>query len=237
MRQRGLTLVEIMLALSLGTVVLLGVVHLLQHNLRLYHQQQMRIGNHDDQRFLIQTLRHAIHMSGYLPCSTIRQRPELDLMDFQVLSATTLKNTHAWAKGISANTQAFGVSYASPKTTLLNSSKSKAAKIIDDCVHVLYVNPKHLNEHFFNDGARQADLVQQWFYLRKSTDNLSQGLFMREGKRSEELAANIKELTITCSHDNQSFHICTKNKAWQWVKITLMFQHKTLSFTAKRYNA
>ncbi len=68
----GLSLIELMIALSISSVILLASVHLLQHTIKNYQQQQRYIQTLEKIRYLEFIFSRTIHMAGFFGCHTIQ---------------------------------------------------------------------------------------------------------------------------------------------------------------------
>lgn len=69
----GLSLIELMISLTISSVILLACDHLLLHSIRTYHQQQQYIASVEKIRYLEFIFTQAVHLAGFLGCHTIQQ--------------------------------------------------------------------------------------------------------------------------------------------------------------------
>ncbi len=68
-KQKGLTLIELMIALLIGLLILLGVFAMFMANKRIYTEQESMARLQENARFAIGMLVKDIHMAGYVGCS------------------------------------------------------------------------------------------------------------------------------------------------------------------------
>ncbi len=67
--QRGLTLIEVLVALSVGLLLLGGAASMMVSNKRVYEEQQMMSRLQENMRFAFDTLLYDIRMAGHVGCS------------------------------------------------------------------------------------------------------------------------------------------------------------------------
>jgi len=67
----GLSLLELMLGLLLGSLLLLSGIYLLQDTMHSYQQQQKAIRTLENTRYLDYWFSQAIHMAGYFGCHNL----------------------------------------------------------------------------------------------------------------------------------------------------------------------
>ncbi|MDG9928357.1 MULTISPECIES: prepilin-type N-terminal cleavage/methylation domain-containing protein [Pseudomonas] len=82
--QRGLSLVELMVALAIGCFLILGITQIYIDNRRNYNFQQQQAGNQENQRFLVTLMESYLNKVGFR--RTPAQLPEYA---FRRLDATT----------------------------------------------------------------------------------------------------------------------------------------------------
>jgi type IV pilus assembly protein PilW len=67
--QRGLTLIEVMIAMVLGILLLLGISSMFMSNKRIYKEQESMSRLQENARFAIDMLMYDIRMAGYTGCN------------------------------------------------------------------------------------------------------------------------------------------------------------------------
>lgn len=70
-QQAGLSLIEIMVALVIGSLLLLGATSLLINNKRIYQTQDQLGRMQENARFAVQRMFHDISMAGYFGCTGV----------------------------------------------------------------------------------------------------------------------------------------------------------------------
>lgn len=68
LRCAGMSLIELMLSLLLGSILLLSVINLLSHAVKDYQQQQQQIRQLENRRILDFIFSRSIHMAGFFGC-------------------------------------------------------------------------------------------------------------------------------------------------------------------------
>jgi len=68
-KQNGLTLIEVMIAMLIGLLLLLGVFGMFMANKRIYTEQESMARLQENARFAVGMLVKDIHMAGYVGCS------------------------------------------------------------------------------------------------------------------------------------------------------------------------
>jgi type IV pilus assembly protein PilW len=68
-KQRGLSLVELMVTMLLGLIIMAGVIQIFISNKATYKVQEGLVQVQENMRFAFETMAHDIRMAGYLGCS------------------------------------------------------------------------------------------------------------------------------------------------------------------------
>ena len=68
-QQQGLTLLEILIAMSVGLLLLLGATSMFVSNKRIYREQQIMAHLQENMRFTAETMLYDLRMAGYVGCA------------------------------------------------------------------------------------------------------------------------------------------------------------------------
>ena len=74
-RQAGLTLIEIMIAMTISLVLLAGVIQIFVSNKKTYRMQEAASQIQEGGRFAVQMMNHDLRMAGYFGCSSLVANP------------------------------------------------------------------------------------------------------------------------------------------------------------------
>lgn len=67
--QRGMNLIEILIAMSLSLILMAGVLHIMSSSKRTYGLQAELAGLQENARFLVEEMNYSLRMGGYFGCS------------------------------------------------------------------------------------------------------------------------------------------------------------------------
>lgn len=67
--QRGMNLIEILIAMSLSLILMAGVLHIMSTSKRTYGMQSELAGLQENARFLVEEMNYSLRMGGYFGCS------------------------------------------------------------------------------------------------------------------------------------------------------------------------
>lgn len=67
--QRGMNLIEILIAMSLSLILMAGVLHIMSSSKRTYGLQSELAGLQENARFLVEEMNYSLRMGGYFGCS------------------------------------------------------------------------------------------------------------------------------------------------------------------------
>lgn len=67
--QRGMNLIEILIAMSLSLILMAGVLHVMSSSKRTYGMQSELAGLQENARFLVEEMNYSLRMGGYFGCS------------------------------------------------------------------------------------------------------------------------------------------------------------------------
>ncbi|HFE32670.1 MAG TPA: prepilin-type N-terminal cleavage/methylation domain-containing protein [Gammaproteobacteria bacterium] len=90
-RQAGLTLIEIMIAMTISLVLLAGVIQIFVSNKKTYRMQEAASQIQEGGRFAVQMMNHDLRMAGYFGCISLVASPanRVDLDGDGVADSTT----------------------------------------------------------------------------------------------------------------------------------------------------
>lgn len=141
---RGFGLLEVLVALTVGAVLLVAAMSMLTSNLRVYREQEMMSRLQEDMRFTMDQLLYDLRMAGYVGCShlpemvqnVVKNTPEwANLTPTNTLQAVEGNSgTREWVPGndssylgnILSNTDGVAVRYLQPVRVVINGAMSSA---------------------------------------------------------------------------------------------------------------
>jgi hypothetical protein len=235
-----------MLAITLGTLIILSGFYLLQHSLRIYHQQQLKI-DAQQQRYYVQHLMTSIiRMAGYLPCSSL-QHEQQSIAEYPiwVMDKSTLQKNQRWLNTLVADTPVLQITFASPISQTVSMETTKIVderSVFTDCEHTRLLSAGAHLSLVVNRQGLLSPLYTYWFYLRQSTDQQGSGLFMRTSNgRAEELIDAIKQLHFSFAGENKHFVQAAHIENWysvHYCKVTIDYENgPSQTFTVRLRNA
>jgi type IV pilus assembly protein PilW len=92
-KQRGLSMIELMVAMTISAILLLGVSMIFVSNKKTYQTQDALSGVQEAGRFALMFLSEPIQMAGYTGCGNLELIPAVDIrktanQDIELSSAT-----------------------------------------------------------------------------------------------------------------------------------------------------
>lgn len=220
-KMKGLTLVEIIIALGLSSMIMLSSFYLLQHGLRFYYQQQQKIDDQQQQRYAQYLLTRVIRMAGYLPCGAL-QHSSFTQLDppLQIINNFSHKK-QPWLTSVAEHSDILQVTAANPKfslTAYTNRFVFSKPQIISNCNHTMILPVGKTPPAEYRPQFLSSSLQTTWFYLRKDISNSHDGLFMRDSSgRAEEILPHVKQINF--SFADSSHHYLSSKHIHNWQQI------------------
>lgn len=128
-RQTGLTLIEIMIAITISLILLAGVIQIFVSNKQTFRMQEAASQVQEGGRFAMQMMTHDLRMAGYYGCSSLVSSPvnRVDL-DGNGVADPTADFTGDGLQGYKhtdlpiaiSNTQTLGVADVLPNTDIIS---------------------------------------------------------------------------------------------------------------------
>ena len=117
-RQQGLTLVELMVAATLGLVIMAGVIQLFISSKETYRINSFISQIQESGRFAIEAVAHDLRMAGYQGCADPKAVPPVNLV-LNSAPVTHFKETSIIGGEGGASADELLIRYASPQFTPL----------------------------------------------------------------------------------------------------------------------
>lgn len=246
-QQQGISLIELLIAMALGSILLIGLISLYASNKNTYQMTQAAARLQEDGRIAIQIMSRDIRMAGYVGCGKITDikiypddyYAEKSFVGWHDKRSSSKIQMPAITKPLKPNTDALFVLAADPYVVTVKSMTEHSMRfneksdfdaddsvMISDCQRAdIFKYDKKDFQYIYKAGAQASRWQKLFYYLAKTTriDKTGKPIYalyrrdLNSKSRHIELVDGVEDMQISFS-DGASYVGAEQVKDWSLVR-------------------